>query len=85
MGGFIILQQRGETTMAKPDNREDNEVHLQEHIDNTMENLHEAEAYLDEHAEEISASDKAQIEEKNERREQSIQGFIEEKRDESGE
>lgn len=69
--------------MAKPDNRRDNEAHLQEHIDHTIANLHEAEAYLDEHADEISAADQKHIEAKNERREASIESFIEEKRDES--
>jgi small acid-soluble spore protein (thioredoxin-like protein) len=69
--------------MAKPDNREDNEVHLQEHIDHTVENLREAEDYLDEHAGEISPEDKQAIEAKNERREQSIEAFAEEKRDEA--
>ncbi|UJF35991.1 small acid-soluble spore protein Tlp [Paenibacillus hexagrammi] len=69
--------------MAKPDNRADNEVHLQNAIDNTMANINEAEDYLDEHADEISATDKQAIEAKNQRRRQSIQGFIEEKKDEA--
>jgi small acid-soluble spore protein (thioredoxin-like protein) len=69
--------------MAKPDNRADNEVHLQEHIDHTVENLHEAKDYLDEHANEISPEDRQAIEAKNERREKSIDAFVEEKRDES--
>jgi small acid-soluble spore protein (thioredoxin-like protein) len=69
--------------MAKPDNREDNAVHLQEHIDHTVENLHEAEDYLDEHADEITAEEKQSIEAKNERREESIGAFVQEKRDES--
>ena len=61
--------------MAKPDNRADNEVHLQEHIDHTLANLHEAEDYLDEHADEITADEKQGIEAKNDRREESIKGF----------
>jgi small acid-soluble spore protein (thioredoxin-like protein) len=69
--------------MAKPDNRADNEAHLQEHIDHTVANLHEAEDYLDEHADEITADEKQSIEAKNERRTESIQAFVEEKRDES--
>ncbi|MFD0697147.1 small acid-soluble spore protein Tlp [Paenibacillus sp. GCM10027628] len=68
--------------MAKPDNRENNPARLQNAIDHTIANLHEAEDYLDEHADEISAQDKQNIEAKNERRKESISGFIAEKRDE---
>lgn len=69
--------------MAKPDNRSDNDVHLQEHINHTLSNLHKAEDYLDEHAAEITAEEKRDIEAKNERRKESIEAFIAEKRDES--
>ncbi|KQX67975.1 small acid-soluble spore protein Tlp [Paenibacillus sp. LMG 31458] len=69
--------------MAKPDNREDNPARLQNAIDHTIANLHEAEDYLDEHADEITAEEKQSIESKNERRKESISGFIEEKKDES--
>ncbi|HZW83830.1 MAG TPA: hypothetical protein VFF14_10485 [Candidatus Deferrimicrobium sp.] len=69
--------------MAKPDNRADNEVHLQENIDHTLANLHEAEDYLDEHAAEITSEEKHIIEAKNDRRKESVRGFIAEKRDES--
>jgi small acid-soluble spore protein (thioredoxin-like protein) len=69
--------------LAKPDNRADNEEHLQEHIDNTIANMEEAEDYLDEQAEDISADEKQLIEAKNERREESIDAFVEEKKDEA--
>lgn len=69
--------------MAKPDNRADNAAHLQKHIDHTIANLHEAEEYLDEHANEIPVKEKRQIETKNERRKDSINSFIDEKRDET--
>ena len=69
--------------MAKPDNREDNPARLQNAIDHTIANLHEAEDYLDEHADEITSEEKQSIESKNERRKESINGFIEEKKDES--
>jgi len=69
--------------MAKPDNRADNEEHLQLHIDHTIANLEEAEDYLDEHASEISADEKQTIEEKNERRKDSIDAFASEKKDEA--
>lgn len=70
--------------LAKPDNREDNEAHLQQHIDHTIANLQEAEDYLDEHADEISAEEQQSIEEKNDRRKQSVKRFAEEKQDEAG-
>ena len=69
--------------MAKPDNRADNEAHLQEHIDHTLANLREAEDYLDEHADEITPDEKQAIEAKNDRRKESINGFIAEKKDEA--
>lgn len=69
--------------MAKPDNRQDNAEHLQQHIEHTIANLQEAEGYLDEHADEISAGEKQIIKAKNERRQHSIEGFKAEKQDES--
>ena len=69
--------------MAKPDNRADNEAHLQKHIDHTIANLHEAEDYLDAHANEISANEKQSITAKNDRRKESIKGFVAEKKDEA--
>lgn len=69
--------------MAKPDNRADNEVHLQQHIDHTFANLREAEDYLDEHADEITDDEKQAIETKNDRRKESIKSFIAEKKDEA--
>ncbi|WP_025689449.1 small acid-soluble spore protein Tlp [Paenibacillus zanthoxyli] len=69
--------------MAKPDNRADNVEHLQQSIQNTQRNLHEAEDYLDEFASEISSEERKQIEDKNERRKESIKGFREEVKDEA--
>jgi len=69
--------------LAKPDNRADNQAHLQEHIDHTIANLHEAEEYLEEHASDITAKEKQTIEAKNDRRQESINGFIAEKKDEA--
>ncbi|MDF2835890.1 MAG: spore protein [Paenibacillus sp.] len=68
--------------MAKPDNRSDNAEHLQQHIEDTQQNLQEAKEYLAEHAEEISAVEKETIQQKNERRQNSIKGFEAEKQDE---
>lgn len=69
--------------MAKPDNRADNGVRLQSHIDHTIAKLQATEEYLDEHASEISADEKQTLEAKNERRKVSIEGFAEEKKDEA--
>jgi small acid-soluble spore protein (thioredoxin-like protein) len=70
-------------TMAKPDNRSDNVDHLQEHVQNTIDNLEEAESYLDEHAEEISPEEASAIRNKNENRRESIKGFRSEIKDEA--
>ena len=70
--------------MAKPDNRSDNAEHLQQHIDNTEQNVQETNQYLAEHAEEISAVEKQNLQEKNERRQNSIQAFASEQQDEQG-
>lgn len=69
--------------MAKPDNREDNVEHLQNSIDNTIENMEEAEDYLAEHADEISPQERESIESKNERRERSLEGLRSEIKDEA--
>ncbi|MBB3110358.1 small acid-soluble spore protein (thioredoxin-like protein) [Paenibacillus phyllosphaerae] len=69
--------------MAKPDNRADNAEHLQQHVQNTLHNLHEAEQYLDEHADEISATELQDIQEKNENRKNSISKFKSEIKDET--
>ncbi|OKP99586.1 small acid-soluble spore protein Tlp [Paenibacillus sp. P46E] len=69
--------------MAKPDNRADNVEHLQQSIQHTMQNLHEAEDYLNEFSSEISSKEREQIEAKNERRKESINGFREEVKDEA--
>lgn len=61
--------------MSKADSRAVIKAHLQEHIDRTTANLHEAEDYLDEHASEITAGKKQQIEAENARRVESIKGF----------
>ena len=69
--------------MAKPDNRADNVEHLQQHVQNTIENLNEAEDYLSEHADEISAEEKQSIQVKNEHRKESIEGMRSEIQDEA--
>ncbi|SDH87191.1 small acid-soluble spore protein Tlp [Paenibacillus naphthalenovorans] len=71
--------------MAKPDNRADNVEHLQKNINHTIENIEETEAYLDEHAEEISPEEQQQIESKNDRRRESLAAFRSEIKDEANE
>ena len=69
--------------MAKPDNRADSEAYLQDQIGNTFVNLQKAEDYLDEHADEITDDERQAIEAKNDRRQESINDLIAEKRDEA--
>lgn len=69
--------------MAKPDNRADNAAHLRKAVNNTAENIEEAEQYLDEHADEIGAEERENISDKNARRRHSIKRFKEEIQDES--
>ncbi|GIQ63215.1 small, acid-soluble spore protein Tlp [Paenibacillus cisolokensis] len=67
----------------KPDNREDNVERLQQAVQNTEENLHEAEDYLNEFADEISSGERDAIQAKNERRKNSMQSMKNEIRDEA--
>lgn len=69
--------------MSKPDNRKDNVSHLQKAVQDTIENFREAKDYLNEFGDEISATEKEQILDKNERRKKSISGFREEIKDEA--
>lgn len=69
--------------MAKPDDRSDNVERIAHAIDNTMENMREAEDYVKAHADEMDPRDKADIEAKNQRRNEAIQGFREEIKDEA--
>lgn len=69
--------------MAKPDDRSDNEERIQDHINHTFANLRESEHYLDEHSDEISDAERQAIEAKNDRRKESIDYFVAEKKDEA--
>ncbi|RNB88350.1 small acid-soluble spore protein Tlp [Brevibacillus nitrificans] len=68
--------------MAKPDDRSDNAEKLQEMLQNTEERIRESQDYVAENAGEISAEEKANIEAKNERRAESIEGYRAEIKDE---
>lgn len=69
--------------MAKPDDRSDNMEKIEKNIGHTLKNMDEADDYLKAHGSQMSETEKQQIMEKNERREQSIEGLREEIRDEA--
>lgn len=69
--------------MAKPDDRSDNVEKLQRAIANTMENMRETRDYVKANQDELSSSEEANLQAKNERRETAIQGFREEIKDEA--
>lgn len=64
----------------KPDDRSDNAQKLEEMVQNTMENMEEAEKTLQ--AEGLSGKDRQDVVAKNERREEAIKGMREEIKDE---
>lgn len=67
----------------KPDDRSDNVRHLQTHLENTYENVEDAEDYLRAHRGEIGPKQVAQVRAKNRRRREAIEGFREEIVDEA--
>lgn len=69
--------------MAKPDHRGDNVEHLQQAIDDTMANIRASEEQLEAHADDMNPKDKADLQSKNERRREAIEGFRAEIRDEA--
>jgi small acid-soluble spore protein (thioredoxin-like protein) len=69
--------------MAKPDSRTENVNKRKKDVKHTIENVNEAQEYLQEHAGELSPQQTAAIAEKNERRRANIErleGEIEEER-----
>ncbi len=66
--------------MAKPDNRSNNVERLEQMVNNTIENLEEAHKTLQN--EDMKKEEREAIESKNERREQSIENFQSEIKDE---
>lgn len=69
--------------MPKPDDRSDNVEKLQDMLQDTEQNIRESQDYLRAHGDEISAEEKQDIEAKNQRREESIDGFRTEIQDEA--
>lgn len=68
--------------MAKPDDRSDNAKKIQRAIHNTKENIQETNAYLSEHADEISGKEVRDLQHKNTKRKRAIEGFEAEYKDE---
>jgi len=69
--------------MAKPDDRSNNVERLQNSVENTMQNMQEADDFLKAHANEMSAEDQSDIKSKNRRRADAIDGFRNEIQDEA--
>ena len=67
----------------KPDDRSNNVERLQGHLDDTYENLDDAEDYLEAHADEMPPRQEEALEAKNRRRREAIEGFREEIKDEA--
>ncbi|MFD2925698.1 small acid-soluble spore protein Tlp [Halobacillus naozhouensis] len=68
--------------MAKPDDRSNNKERIEKNIGHTLQNMDEANDYVKAHSEEMSKDEMDQIQEKNQRREESIEGLREELKDE---
>ncbi|MEQ6077711.1 small acid-soluble spore protein Tlp [Bacillus subtilis] len=74
-----MTKNQNQYQQPNPDDRSDNVEKLQDMVQNTIENIEEAEASM----EFASGEDKQRIKEKNVRREQSIEAFRNEIQDES--
>ncbi|WP_054703431.1 small acid-soluble spore protein Tlp [Bacillus sp. JCM 19041] len=68
--------------MAKPDDRSNNPERIENAIGHTLQNMDEARDFEKAHSEELSADDKQQIDQKNQRREESIDSLRSELKDE---
>lgn len=68
--------------MPKPDDRSDNPEKLQHMISDAQENIHETDDYLKAHEGEIHASEREDLEAKNQRRERAVDGYRREIQDE---
>lgn len=68
--------------MPKPDDRSNNPERIEDNIWDTAQNMNEARDYVNAHGHEMSEQQKQQIKEKNQRREESIEGLRNELQDE---
>ncbi len=69
--------------MSNPDDRRDNVEKIQRHIENTQTNIREARDELRAHGHEMNEQDRQNIEDKNARRRDAIEGFRKEILDEA--
>nr|WP_174250706.1 MULTISPECIES: small acid-soluble spore protein Tlp [Brevibacillus] len=69
-------------SMAKPDDRSDNVAKLKQMIENTQQNISQTKDYLKAHEDEISNKERSDLQNKNARRENSIDSFSSEIEDE---
>lgn len=69
-------------TNPKPDDRSDNAEKIKNTIDHTLQNMNEAEDYVKAHSNELNSAEKEEIENKNKRRRESIEGLRSEIKDE---
>nr|WP_173645607.1 small acid-soluble spore protein Tlp [Brevibacillus laterosporus] len=69
-------------SMAKPDDRSDNVAKLKQMIENTQQNISQTKDYLKAHEDEISNKERSDLQNKNARRENSIDAFSSEIEDE---
>jgi len=68
--------------MAKPDDRSDNVAKLKQMIANTQQNISQTKDYLKAHEDEIPNKERSDLQNKNARRENSIDSFSSEIEDE---
>lgn len=69
--------------MAKPDDRSDNVERLEESIDQTLDRAGDTRDYLNAHEDEIGPEQRQDLAEKNDRREEAVEGFRAEIADEA--
>ncbi|OZM56359.1 small acid-soluble spore protein Tlp [Lottiidibacillus patelloidae] len=80
-GGNTLANNR--QTPAKPDDRSDNVEKIQDMIEHTIENMEQAEDTLRNPEIDMSEHERQQIEEKNDRRREALDGFRSEVKDEA--
>ncbi|MDF9411465.1 small acid-soluble spore protein Tlp [Brevibacillus laterosporus] len=68
--------------MAKPEDRSDNVAKLKQMIENTQQNISQTKDYLKAHEDEISNKERSDLQNKNARRENSMDAFSSEIEDE---
>jgi small acid-soluble spore protein (thioredoxin-like protein) len=82
-GGYKLTQHEHQQTPPKPDDRSDNVEKIQDMIEHTIENIEQAEDTLRNPEFDMSDSEKQKIVEKNERRQEALESFRQEVKDEA--